>query len=122
MSTLPHRSHALVQAARKLETDWQRLRTQLGPLAAGCSCGAPVVSISCAAVERDLIAHLKRKYADDATSAAARVLAAADEEQALAAIIGRLAQELAVSAQAQPLLADLQRSIGSFDQGSLHCT
>jgi hypothetical protein len=81
---------------------WTRLAQGHLPLGARCSCGAPIVNVRVADLERDVLDYLASRHA------AARNASSVPE----------LLRTIAVESQAEAdeLLSDLERSLASFQE------
>ena len=102
---------AAVEAIR-LRAKWAVLSQAHIAIGGGCSCGAGATPVHVRDFEQDIIDHLAGKHAD----AALRSLIH-DAQGSIATLLEALAQSGAEGEpQRRQLLADLARSIDSFDQ------
>lgn len=91
-------------AALRLLGRWQKLAAGHVLLAAGCSCGVAATSVAIRDYERDILDFLRGRHAGAAAAEGIAALLSAVARRGGKADLG--------------LLADLERSLGSFE--SLH--
>ena len=94
---MPRKPDPRVKAVELLGR-WTRLAQGHVPLGAGCSCGAPALTVRMADLERDVLDYVGIRYP------------AARSTSSIAALLRDMA-----AAPDENLLADLERSLESFE-------
>ena len=102
-------------AARLLDT-WTRLAEAHVPLAAGCSCGGGFGHLRLGDFEEDILDYLRARYTADPELGVLLSGPPADGPHGLTGLLHLLAETPPAVSGLNCLLADLARSIDSFDR------
>jgi hypothetical protein len=104
--------NSVTREAIRLRDKWAVLAQAHIAIGGGCSCGAGATPVQVQDFEQDILDHLSRKHADAALQSYLR-----DARGSVSALLAALAEPAAgASDGGRQLLADLARSIESFDQ------